>query len=270
MYFRRTFEVDLARRRYASRFGVFLLKQLFRADAIPFAWIDACRRLSSYEDALLPANGITPFEARDLENPFLRRELTGYRPSLWAMNAVPLNFLERRVRDLQPKAILEFGSGLSTVCMAQYMREIWPGERRTFIYSIEQEKKAADDTFSLLQSVGLEGFVRVLVRPVSQQNVAGVSLVSYDLPPAVLESFFGQTRPKFVVVDGPFVSGLGRFATLLLARDFLAADTVFFLDDALRDVELEVARRWAKLPGFSIHGLYLIRTGILEGRIAGR
>jgi hypothetical protein len=60
-----------------------------------------------------------------------------------------------------------------------------------------------------------------------------------------------------------------RLATLPLVQAVLptGVSVPFFLDDALRDDELAVAKRWAKMPGIELDGIHVVGEGLLAGRV---
>ena len=85
-------------------------------------------------------------------------------------------------------------------------------------------------------------------------------------PAAEFVRLVGAIRPTFVVIDGP-ATETDRFGTLPLIRPYVKANALFYLDDALRDGELDVARRWARLPYVEVNGIYLTEKGLLQGNV---
>ena len=54
-----------------------------------------------------------------LANPYLSERLADRRFGDWTISAQAMNFLEREIRARAPTRVLEFGSGLSTACLAR-------------------------------------------------------------------------------------------------------------------------------------------------------
>src|SRR5258708_5668857 len=67
---------------------------------------------------------------------------------------------------------------------------------------------------------------------------------------------------------GSVESGI-RHSTLPMALPLMAPNATLFLDDALRDAELDIAASWSKLPRVHIAGIVLYGHGLLTGRVGG-
>ena len=87
----------------------------------------------------------------------------------------------------------------------------------------------------------------------------------YSLPTEFVQTI-AALRPGFVVIDGP-TTETDRFGTVPLIRPYLKTNALFYLDDALRDGELDLARRWARLPYIEVNGIYLTEKGLLQGNV---
>ena len=62
-----------------------------------------------------------------LANPYLSERLADRRFGDWTISVQAMNFLEREIRARPPTRVLEFGSGLSTACLARYLA--WKSSR---------------------------------------------------------------------------------------------------------------------------------------------
>jgi hypothetical protein len=91
----------------------------------------------------------------------------------------------------------------------------------------------------------------------------------YPLPDEI-GGLFHDRKADFVLIDGPAAEAGARFATLPLAHPFVSPHASFVLDDALRDGELLVARRWRSLPYVEVDGIRMIEKGLLIGAILGQ
>jgi len=163
---------------------------------------------------------------------------------------------------------IEFGSGISTVALAVAMRETGVDLARPFVVSLEQDKEQAKETLDLLGNAGLADLVAIVVAPLERQWIEGVHTNCYSIPPA-FGVLVGNRKAELVLVDGPAAESGARFGTLPLVRPFVRDRAQFVLDDALRDGELAIARRWASLPYLEIEGIRLIEKGLLQGTIRG-
>ncbi len=209
-----------------------------------------------------------PATSQRLRHEPLRALLDGVELGTWALGPRSIDELVDTVRQLRPAAVLEFGSGCSTVALAWAMRDVPGAGTEPRIVSLEQDPTQAERTRGLLDRAGLADEVAVLHAPLARQLVEGRETECYEIPAAV-ERTLGGRRVDLVVIDGPAGPPGIRFATLPLARPFVRMGARFVLDDALRDGELEVARRWAALPWATVDGIRLIEKGLLTGSVRG-
>jgi hypothetical protein len=236
---------------------------------VPIGRVLWLRKWGRGEDPLIPEPSALKTTGKSLRNPFLAHHLENTELGTWSLTASALDFLERQVQTLQPRALLEFGSGISTVCLARYMFELHGASDRWYVFSVEQDAKVVQKTTQLAESLQLGRYVRVLHAPLCRQAIEGVQTTCYSLPDDLLQAALQDSRPDLVLIDGPAAEPGARFGTLPLVRMFLNAQTRFFLDDALRDGELETVQRWNQLPYVRTNGIYLDGKGLLVGRVGG-
>jgi predicted O-methyltransferase YrrM len=249
------------------RFGKRVLGRLYGDALVPASLVRLLRRIGGIDDALLPPYGSTP--STGLRNRYLADSLRDVELGTWSIGAHCLNFLERRIQRLKPQLVLEFGSGVSTVCLARYMRELHGDPDRVYVVSVDQDPRFIADTIKLLDTRQLAQHARIFLSPLRRQTIEGVDALCYDIPDDRFDDAFTARHPDFVLVDGPAADHPARFGTLPLARHWLSARAYFVLDDALRDGELQVGQMWRRLPYVSVNGFYLREKGLLVGSIAG-
>src|SRR5437764_487381 len=68
---------------------------------------------------------------------------------LWSMSSETLNFLESEIHRCRPDAVLEFGSGVSTACIARYMQDVHGAASRIYVHSFDQNLESIDKTRQL-------------------------------------------------------------------------------------------------------------------------
>jgi hypothetical protein len=204
--------------------------------------------------------------ARRLREEPLRGLLDGVELGTWALGPRSIDTLVSTVRQVRPDAVLEFGSGSSTVALAWAVRDVWGADRGARLLSIEQDAGQVERTRGLLERAGLAREAVVVHAPLADQEVEGTPTTCYGMPDAATAELGGR-EVGLVVIDGPAGPPGIRFGTLPLARRYIGAKATFVLDDALRDGELEIARRWSALPGVRVQGIALIEKGMLVGSI---
>ncbi|MBC7241887.1 MAG: class I SAM-dependent methyltransferase [Anaerolineae bacterium] len=217
-------------------------------------------KLCDFQDSLILDGSL-------VEDDNVRRLVAGYKFSLWSLDVSTINFLIKSLRELKPTAILEFGSGISTICFTRIMVDLHQGTNRVFVYSIEQDEEVAFLVRERLREAGLDRFARVLHAPLIEQAIEGKNIPCYSLPPDKLSSLL-TVKPNFIIVDGPSGKKGARFGTLPLVREYVQDQAIFFLDDGLRDEELAVAQQWTKLTYIHVRGVHLLGKGLISGRVS--
>ena len=241
----------------------------FHGQTVP---LDSLLRRAANRTAVSPAVPAwrTISTGRRLHNAYLAETLAQEELGTWALDAQVLNFLEHEIETRRPTAILEFGTGLSTVCLAYHQAQVWGDTAMPHVFSIEQNAWQVEKSWRQLTELGLAKNVRILHAPITLQAIEGVTTLCYRLTPSVLDDFIGEAQPDFVLIDGPCGDAETRFGTLPLVRDYVASEAVFYLDDALRPEELAVAERWRNLPYLSLSGIRLLGKGLLTGRFTSQ
>jgi predicted O-methyltransferase YrrM len=242
------------------------LISLPRRTALSFSEIKWLARVPSSYDALsLWQRGRAKHPEPAMEEENVRRIVAAAESNPFAAGTEALNFLGACVRRLRPRAILEFGSGVSTLVFATHMAALHGGEG-PWVFSIDETQDYLDKTRQMLESVGLGSCARLAQCNVREQVICGHATACYDIDQRFLCSFL-PTAPDLVFIDGPSGGGTVRFGTLPLVLRHLNAGCTFFLDDAIRDDEIHVASLWQTLPEIEFAAVHLVGHGLLEGKV---
>ncbi len=253
-------------RNAAARALLKWLGLLSRGKPVPLDVVAAIRILGIGEDPLV--SRIRPVPAERAVNGPLTSHLQGRELGTWALGPRSLGFLQDVVSRERPRLAIEFGSGISTAVLALAMRDGGAGSDGPIVISFEQDEAEAARTQELLAEAGLAELVVVVVAPLARQRIEGSTTTCYVLPEDV-DQVFGDRKADLVLVDGPAAEAGARFGTLPLAHPFVSPRALFVLDDALRDGELSVARRWRSLPYVRVDGIRIAEKGLLTGVILG-
>ena len=264
---RRVARKVLARIRPA-RLAVASVALVLRGKAAPLRLIRVMRTLDPRSDALIPRFSSSAPTGSSLSHPILAKLLADREFGHWALSIDVVELIRKEIALSRPSLVLEFGSGSSTVAIAQFMRDLHGPDSSLRVISIEQDMRFVADTTSLLDRAGLAQHVQIVHAPLKRQVIEGVETICYDIPEG-LALLAGETGADLVVIDGPAAESGARFGTLPLARHSIAVDAVFLLDDALRDSEIGTATAWAGLPYMRLDGVILVGKGVLRGRIRG-
>jgi len=180
----------------------------------------------------------------------------------WAVDVPAIDRLVEVVREIRPSAILEFGSGTSTVILASLLAEMHGEGLR--LLSFEQDPAWAEHTRGALAERGLEGTAHVMQLPVGERENAPPGFLLSDEATELLAGL----APELVFVDGPTLdSGASRLSAIEIVAPHLRKDAFLLLDDALRDAELCIAEAWERRGDTTIHGIRPTPKGLLEATV---
>lgn len=233
---------------------------------LPLNFVRGIRRFLAHENALLPSPRRLRSRGSSLRDPVLSRVLSSEELGSWALDADSISFLEAEIKRRRPRVILEFGSGVSTVCLARFISRFC-GEGR--IFSVEQDRQHMAKTSKLLEDANLSNLVEMVHSPVVWQYISGRHLPCYDIRNSNLADAMSDAQAEFVLIDGPAAGSGARFGTLELARPFVVDTARYCLDDGLRDDELAIASQWEKLEGIEVAGIQVIGKGLTLGTVRG-
>ena len=166
----------------------------------------------------------------------------------------------------RPAAVLEFGSGVSTVVFAALAHTAgWP----TRIVSIEESPVDAERTRQLLRHYGVADRATVIVAPVEEQTLDGWRGFTYRTDEQAIANALHGVRPDFLFLDGPASWLLRRrdcrYGTLLVAMRYAASGALFVADDAFRRRERGILKRWNAIEGVHVFGLIPLGRGLGVG-----
>jgi predicted O-methyltransferase YrrM len=240
--------------------------------------------------SLLPRSGDTPVagsngrSAKDwaavlafgaIGWPWLLRSLSGGRPEdkqallarlglpanalpylgAWKADVGLLTMVTDHILKHQPKSVVEFGTGASTLIVAQALK-VAGGEDASFI-SFDQHADFVEATRAWLAEHGLEAELRGVPLAPSPNGWPGLWYQHGPLP----------DRIDFLLVDGPpwVIHPFTRGSADSLFERIPSGGTVM-LDDGARPGERIIARRWKKRwPDFDFR---LVKSGT-KGTLVG-
>jgi hypothetical protein len=190
-------------------------------------------------------------------------ELTASLPvGAWAVDAETIDRLVELVRAEQPAAIVEFGSGTSTVVLASLLAELHQDGPR--LVSFEQDPVWAEHSRAALAERGLDQVAAVVQLQLGESADGPPGYVLTEEAAALLRNL----APRLILVDGPTLdSGASRLGTIDLVAPYLLEDATVLLDDALRDAELCIAAAWECRDDVSLHGIRATPKGLLEATL---
>jgi hypothetical protein len=156
-----------------------------------------------------------------------------------SIDPLALGAVEAMVREKRPKAVLEFGSGISTY----FWRELMDDFPDMQVYSVE----SSGFFLGFLPAELRHPNLHVIHAPLTFWRDGLRFHFTYDHS-VVRKALKDVPAVDLILVDGPW-GFFGRDAPLFLVLDKLKADTVVLLDDAARKEEVQVVARWQEELG---------------------
>jgi predicted O-methyltransferase YrrM len=185
----------------------------------------------------------------------------------WALTGDSAAILVREALLRKPRALLELGSGVSTLLLGQLLRNLGEGH----LLSIDHDRAWAERTRKNVEFLGLGEHITVVDAPLKRIEVQGHAFDWYDIPPDQLD----RLGPiELLLVDGPPPAAHqavgARYPALPLLADRLAPTALIFVDDASRPAETAMVERWlAQNPGWAVERHDTVDGVCLLSRAAG-
>lgn len=190
-------------------------------------------RLKRVEGGVNEAGAIATFGTMDVPYPL---PLGGR----WALGWDAASILAREIAVGLPQAVVELGSGGSSLVIGMQLRRSGRGH----LYTLDHEAAYAEITRRHVTALGLESWVTVLDAPLEDLDVDGERYRWYRLPQAVL----GLDRIDVLVIDGPpqriDPDGMPRYPAVPMLGARLGPGSLVFVDDAVREGEQRMLARW--------------------------
>lgn len=165
----------------------------------------------------------------------------------WSVDAFLARELLRVLETRRPKAVLELGSGASTVFIATVLDRL--GLHDTRHIAVDHLESYLDDTRRQLELAGLAGKAELWLCPLEEREPGG------PLWYGGLEARLGQQALDLVLVDGPpgSLHPRSRQPALDRLKSNLGPEAVLFLDDASRETEKAIVEAWRSAhPEFAV------------------
>lgn len=166
----------------------------------------------------------------------------------WAISPDFARLLVETIRNERPQTVVELGAGTSTVINGYALEVLGRGGQ---IVSLEHLAPFAERSRSLLAEHGLDQIATVIHAPLVAVTVNGETWRWYN-PAALVEL---PDSIDLLVVDAPPQAGnpqpMARYPALPLMLERLSDRAVILVDDAARDDEQAMLKRWlAEFDGF--------------------
>lgn len=142
-----------------------------------------------------------------------------------------------KIFEMKPKTIVECGSGVSTLLAAYSLKRLGGGK----VIALEHDEAFAQQTRQQICSHGLEDYAQVLITPLTNYLIVETSFRWYDITSVDLHQPI-----DLLLVDGPpgTLQKQSRYPALPLLMSHLHPKSWILMDDANRQDEQEICKRW--------------------------
>lgn len=156
----------------------------------------------------------------------------------WAGSPDFLLVVANEVLRRKPSVVMECSSGVSTIVVARCLQLNGKGH----VYSLEHDALYAAKSRDSIHSYGLQEWATVIHAPLETRRT-DTPWYAEDAIPASLEPI------DILVVDGPpkTTAPLARLPALARLVHRMSANAIVIMDDADRDDEIEIVKRWKSL-----------------------
>jgi hypothetical protein len=192
-----------------------------------------------------------------------RLAIKGQLPPLrgWATSPDVLLRLHTYIMATHPRLVVEFGSGASTLVIADALRQNGSGK----LISIEHSDHYGQQTLDTLEAEHLQPWVDLRIGDLEtwegeHLNPEGAEKPSRWYPQSLLK---GIEQVDLLWVDGPpgATCLFSRYPALPALANKLSPYAEVWLDDTIRQEEQDICERWAKDYGFELE-YYPLEKGL--------
>ncbi|WP_025652051.1 MULTISPECIES: class I SAM-dependent methyltransferase [unclassified Psychrobacter] len=170
----------------------------------------------------------------------------------WASSPDVLLHLHTHIMQARPKVVVEFGSGASTLVIADALSQNGGGK----LFSIENSKYYGAQTLSQLQQNHLQDWVDLRIGELEtwdaeHLNPNDASKPSLWYPKSLLQDI---ENIDLIWVDGPpgNTCPYSRYPALPALLNQLSDNVEVWMDDTIRQIEKDICEDWAQKYGFDL------------------
>jgi hypothetical protein len=144
----------------------------------------------------------------------------------------------------QRKNIIEFGSGISTLAIANLIKK---NNLQCNFISVEDNNEWFNYISSFLSRNGLQKNVKIIYAPLERNNLALENNLWYSME-TINKALSNESKFNLVIIDGPGAwqpkLRLSRYTAVPFLINSLAEEFSIFLDDTNRKGEKEIMNLW--------------------------
>ncbi|PSJ48024.1 hypothetical protein C7H85_04290 [Zobellella endophytica] len=183
-----------------------------------------------------------------------RLAIKGQLPPLrgWATSPDVLLRLHTHIMTAKPRVVVEFGSGASTLVIADALRQNGTGK----LMSVEHSDFYGAQTLTTLKAEQLQNWVDLRIGDLESWRGEHLNPMDAEKPSRWYPQSLLQDikNVDLLWVDGPpgATCLYSRYPALPALADKLSPQAEIWMDDTIRQEEQDICERWAKDHGFEL------------------
>lgn len=177
----------------------------------------------------------------------------------WAASPDLLREIIEVIRTQSPQQVVEAGSGLSTIVVAQSLKKFGTGQT----VALENGEEFAEEARKNMRHHDVEKFASVIHAPLRKFDINGEEYQWYDI--GRIKGV--EQKIDLLIVDGPpaLEDPYARYPAVPLLWERLSSEAIILIDDGDREGEKKIVEKWCDeydLESEYINlekGLYMLR-----------
>ncbi|UFH35719.1 class I SAM-dependent methyltransferase [Flavobacterium acetivorans] len=166
----------------------------------------------------------------------------------WAISPKQVLHICNDIVINERKNIIEFGSGFSTICIAQLLKI---NKIEASFMSIENDEQWYENLKGILLKLELSEYVNVIYAPIIKvsKTIAKEGQEKWYDTLIISEEISRHQSFDLLIVDGPFgkTTPFARYSAVPFLKDRISENFAIFLDDTDRVEEKEIAQLWHQI-----------------------
>ena len=177
-----------------------------------------------------------------------------------------IELLDEMLNNRRQLTVVEFGSGASTVVLANFLSNKNAG----VVLSFDHDADYAEKTKNMLAERGLSNCAKVVHAPLTEVELANYRGKFYNL--SIIARECNNSKVDVLIVDGPPapIQADIRFPALPSMVNLLSCGAVIILDDADRSGEREIIAKWEDMYAEIKFEFVKTEKGLAMARWQGR
>lgn len=249
------------------------------ADFLPLSEYLAMRKRIGGRQSFMPKTNFSPESVEMLSENNIMKALEGrYVLSSQSMEPDAILFLLEVMEMYRPRVVLELGSGLSTLILADAHAKILKADKAegSFV-TLEQSEDHLMSVKGYASAIKADKHFTGVHMPMVRYKIGEVfgldekALPCFDLGEAALHKALGGIKPDMIIVDGPSDekslqgASFAKMLTMPILSAYTAPGAAVFMTGAYADTEIFAMEQWRDSGALNVLGVKAVGKGMMIG-----